>query len=60
MDDLKLEHRSIIKFLSKESSSPRNILKRLVVEYEKSSPSYSKSNISACNSNRVRIPFRMI
>ncbi|KAF2901396.1 hypothetical protein ILUMI_04790 [Ignelater luminosus] len=35
MSDLKLEHRSVIKFLSKEGSGPKNIHERMVAVYEK-------------------------
>ena len=40
MSDLKLEHRSVMKFLSKEGSSPKNIHERMVAVYGENSPSY--------------------
>lgn len=40
MSDLQLEHRSVMKFLSKEGSSPKNIHERMVAVYGENSPSY--------------------
>ncbi|KAF2890828.1 hypothetical protein ILUMI_15345 [Ignelater luminosus] len=39
MSDLKLERRSVIKFLSKGGSGPLNIPERMVVVFEKNTPS---------------------
>jgi hypothetical protein len=40
---LDLEQRSIIKFLTKESKKPKEILERMVAVYGESAPSYYKA-----------------